>query len=148
MDSESKDSSWIGEGLRFRCTGCGRCCTGSPGYVFLSPSDITRLAAHLQIGQKEFMRRYTRLVHGEVALLDEPRSDHCIFLKDRACSAYEARPTQCRTYPWWIHNISSREAWEETAKECEGINHPDAPLVPAEEIEAQCHIYLANVTER
>ena len=139
--------SWMGEGLRFKCTGCGKCCTGSPGYVYLSPTDIETLSTHLKISQKEFLRRYTRFVNGQSALLDAPRSDQCIFLKDKACSVYEARPVQCRTFPWWLHNIRSRAAWDGAAEECEGINHPDAPLVPAAEVERQCDAYVKNVNE-
>jgi Fe-S-cluster containining protein len=62
----------------------------------------------------------------------------CIFLMDdnkalapdgsdgvhqqRKCGVYEARPLQCRTWPFWPGNLASREAWEEAAGTCPGIN--------------------------
>ncbi|MCH7752933.1 MAG: YkgJ family cysteine cluster protein, partial [Planctomycetes bacterium] len=39
---------WYQDGLRFKCTGCGNCCTGSPGYVWVNQAEINALAAHLE----------------------------------------------------------------------------------------------------
>lgn len=139
---------WFKQGLRFKCTGCGKCCTGPSGYVFLSQTDFANLRDHLQLSDDEFAKRYTRLVDGQPALLDAPNTDACIFLKDNQCSVYHARPVQCRTFPWWIHSIRTPEDWAETAERCEGVNHPDAPLVPFVEIEAQCATYLDNLIEQ
>jgi hypothetical protein len=41
---------------------------------------------------------------------------------------------QCRAFPWWKDNLESRKQWEEAAKRCEGIDHPDAPLIPLSDI--------------
>ena len=38
---------WFKDGLRFTCTGCGDCCSGAPGFVWVSEEDIERLANHL-----------------------------------------------------------------------------------------------------
>ncbi len=139
---------WFKKGLRFKCTGCGHCCTGSPGYVFLSQSDFAAIADHLQLTHEEFSKRYIRIVDGQPALLDTPGTDACIFLKNNKCSVYNARPVQCRTFPWWIHSIRTPKDWAETAQRCEGINHPDAPVVPALEIETQCATYLDNLIDQ
>ncbi len=139
---------WFQKGLRFQCTGCGKCCTGSPGYVFLSPDDIERFSCHLQLPLETFIARYTRRVDDRLALIDAPHSDACIFLKNNQCSAYEARPVQCRTFPWWAQILSSKTAWLEAARGCEGINHPDAPLVPFVQIESQRATYLDNLIEQ
>lgn len=148
LDTVLEDTPWFAPGLHFQCTGCGKCCTGSPGYVFLSAPDLDRLATHFQMERTEFTKRYTRLVDGEYALLDRPGSGDCIFLKDKQCAVYEARPTQCKTFPWWIHNLRDPEDWEEASKHCEGINHPDAPLVPSVKIQEQCLTYLDNLLEQ
>ncbi len=139
---------WFKEGLRFSCTGCGKCCTGSPGYVYLSPSDLTMLAERFSLDEAEFAKKYTRVVDGQISLIDAPNSGDCVFLKNNQCSVYEARPIQCRTFPWWIHNLRGPEDWEEAGVRCEGINHPDARLVPAEEIAQQCMTYLDNLIEQ
>lgn len=147
MDTLTEAEPWFSDGLRFKCTGCGKCCTGSPGYVFLSLSDLDRFAEHFQITKDEFTRKYTRLVDGQYALLDRPLSGDCMFLKDNKCSVYEARPVQCRTYPWWIHNLRDENDWAEAAKHCEGIND-DAPIVPSLHIQEQCLTYLDNLADQ
>ena len=140
--------TWFKEGLRFQCTGCGKCCTGSPGYVFLSPSDLERLAIQSSLSIQEFADRYTQQVDDRIALIDRPNSDHCIFLINNQCSVYGARPEQCRTFPWWTQFLRDQKSWEEAAKRCEGINHPDAPVVPFVKIEEQHLSYLDNLLEQ
>ena len=113
---------WFKNGLSFSCTGCGNCCTGADGYVFLSRADVENLAASFEMPIPNFLRKYTRLVNGDVALLDRPGSGDCIFLKEKRCSVYEARPVQCKTFPWWIQNLRQPSDWQEAARHCEGIN--------------------------
>jgi Fe-S-cluster containining protein len=145
---ETEEKPWFDDGLRFKCTGCGKCCTGSPGYVFLSLRDLDVLSEHFGLSKEEFMRKYTRYVDGQYALLDRPNTYDCILLKDNKCSAYEARPIQCRTFPWWVHNLRDPKDWEEAGKHCEGINHPDAPFVPSLHIQEQCLTYLDNLLDQ
>ena len=145
---DSIETPWFDEGLRFKCTGCGKCCTGSPGYVYLSSGDLDKLAAHFQLEPEQFAQKYTRLVEGQYALLDRPGSGDCIFLENNQCSVYESRPVQCRTFPWWIHHLRDPNDWEEASTRCEGINHPDAPLVPSLHIQEQCLTYLDNLLEQ
>lgn len=150
MDTEvvAPPEPWFADGLRFQCTGCGKCCTGSPGYVYLSVQDLDRLAAHFALTPQQFAQQYTRFIDGQYALLDRPGSYDCQFLKNNQCTVYEARPTQCRTFPWWIHHLREPNDWEEAAKRCEGINHPDAPLVPSLHIQEQCLTYLDNLLDQ
>ena len=109
-------------------------CRGSSGFVFISRSDCLAMAEHLKISEIEFLDRYTRIVDSQICLLDAPQSDACIFLKDRKCSIYEARPVQCRTFPWWLHTLKSPKEWADAAKDCEGIDHPDASIVSGQKI--------------
>ena len=139
---------WFSKGLKFQCTGCGKCCTGSPGYVFLSHSDLQRLSAHFSLTPEEFKKTYTYQVDEKISLIDRPGSDHCVFLKDHQCSVYASRPEQCRTFPWWIYFLKDEKTWKEAEKHCEGINHPDAPTVPSLEIQKQCLTYLDNLLEQ
>lgn len=135
---------WADQGLRFKCTGCGKCCTGADGYVFLSESDLSRLAHHFEMTKEAFCKKYTRIVDERLVLLDQPNSD-CIFLKNKQCAVYKARPVQCQTFPWWVQNIRSPKAWAEAATHCEGINHPDAPLIQLAEIDKQTQKHSDNL---
>ena len=141
-------SSWFQKGLKFSCTGCGKCCTGSPGYVFLTQADLEKLAVHFNLSPAQFARKYCRFKEGKYALLENRKTYDCVFLRDNRCTVYEARPIQCRTYPWWVENLRDQNAWEEAAKHCEGIDHPDAPLIPALQIEEQCAISLDSLLEQ
>lgn len=137
QEEDTRTEPWYKEGVRFKCTGCGKCCSGSPGYVFLTDQDIQNLITHLNISKEEFIRKYTKVFYDRLSLRDDTPNYGCIFLKEgKHCSVYQARPLQCRTYPFWPMNLSSKDQWDDESKRCEGIDHPDAPLVPQEDIEA------------
>jgi len=133
-------SEWYENGLRFECTQCGRCCTGPPGFVAFTDEEGDAMAAALGLSRAEFDERFVRTVRG-IRSLTERRTEHgydCVFL-DRdtvpgraLCRVYEARPTQCRTWPFWGENLASPRAWRRAARDCPGMNH--GPLVPVEEI--------------
>lgn len=132
-------SPWYAKGLSFQCTGCGHCCTGAPGYVWLTDEEITALASHLNLSREEFLHAHTRSVEGRISLNEDPGHYDCTFLKENQCTVYEVRPQQCRTFPWWGENLASPKAWRQASRECEGICS-QAPTVSFEEIEAQHQI--------
>ena len=126
-------------GLRFECTGCGDCCR-KPGPVFFPGPELERAAQALELSLREFRRRYrvTR-VDGVTAI--DPGNVPCPFLlEDGRCRIYEARPTQCRTFPFWPEVAITERSWRKAAKDCEGIGrgpvHP--PQVIATHL-AACH---------
>ncbi len=53
--------------------------------------------------------------------LKEKSNFDCIFWKE-GCPVYAARPLQCRTFPFWASVVANKDAWDETAKECPGMN--------------------------
>lgn len=138
---------WYDQGLKFTCTQCGNCCTGGPGYVWISDEEIDRLAQFLQITPGEVRSRHCRKV-GRRWTLNERRTREgnydCIFLKDidaptspankelapgqtiplrrRGCSIYPVRPLQCRTWPFWGSNLGSEESWDYAGKKCPGLD--------------------------
>lgn len=132
----SKDP-WYKEGLYFGCEACGRCCGGGPGYVWVTQDEIDRLATKLGLSPVLFEQAFAYTVRGRKRSLREYPNGDCVLLdeKTRGCKAYEDRPMQCKTWPFWRQNIDSKKSWEMTAKYCPGCNQ--GRLYTLEEIEEQ-----------
>lgn len=128
-------SSWYHKGVRFQCQGSGNCCVsrGEYGFVFLTLKDRQRLARHLKMSTASFTRKYCDRYYGAWHLKEEVDRPECIFLKGHRCQVYAARPTQCRTWPFWPE-VMSAKAWKsEVVAFCPGVGK--GPLIPREEIE-------------
>ncbi len=69
---------WYEDGLRFQCLGCGQCCTGEPGYVWVDDAEIAALAAALNVDVDQFERSYVRRVGKKKSLVELPGGD-CVF---------------------------------------------------------------------
>ena len=112
---------WYHAGLRFRCTQCGDCCTGAPGYVWVNKQEVAALADHLEMEVDEFERQYVRRIGIRKSLKEFPNGD-CVFLdgESRGCNVYDHRPRQCRTWPFWDSNLRTPEAWEQACEVCPG----------------------------
>ncbi len=113
------------KGLQFSCeTGCNYCCSCEPGYVFLSQEDLDRLCSFTQMSEQQFLSTYCRKVRiGSCIMisLKERENYDCIFLTKQGCSVYEARPKQCRTYPFWSSVMENEASWEAEKHACPGI---------------------------
>ncbi len=127
---------WYQAGLRFRCTGCGQCCTGAPGYVWVNKAEIAALAHAIGIGVAQFEARYVRLVGIRKSLVEFSNGD-CVFFDNRArrCTVYEVRPRQCRTWPFWASNLRTPQSWEDIADRCPGTHR--GPVVTLAAIQAR-----------
>ena len=120
-------------GLEFKCTGCGDCCSGQPGFVWMDEPQIDRLAAHMGLSRDAFGRRYLRRVGENISLIEHAvTGDCCFFERGKGCTVYEARPTQCRTYPFWPEVIATRETWRGEAGRCEGVREGGRLFTPEE----------------
>ncbi len=138
-----QEAPWYKEGLKFKCTGCGQCCTGSPGYVWVTEEEIQEMAAYLSLSVKDFCMRFIRKCGQRFALVEKRKTYDCIFLKDNKCTVYPVRPTMCQTFPFWPEYLTSKESWQEAGKRCEGVCE-SAQIVPFEEIETQKLIQLGG----
>ena len=128
-----KGEPWYRDGLRFECTMCGNCCTGPEGAVYFSPDEGKAMAAKVGLPLEEFLQRFSRRLGSQRSLREKVTDfgNDCVFL-DRdsrpgkaICQLYKARPSQCRTWPWWRENLESPEAWEGTRKRtpCPGMGN-------------------------
>jgi uncharacterized protein len=115
------DLPWYKDGLRFTCTQCGDCCTGAPGHVWVNSEEITALAKLLQLDVEQFEDQFVRRVGARKSLKEFPGGD-CVFFdgRTRKCTVYDARPAQCRTWPFWDSNLKSPADWKHTCSVCPG----------------------------
>ncbi|TYZ66012.1 hypothetical protein PybrP1_004470 [[Pythium] brassicae (nom. inval.)] len=127
--------------FQFKCTACGKCCTGRGGRVRVNEREVAAIASELRLSSTQVEARYLRRLpdaadqsvsdsDGETQQIQQwtlrqtPEDSQCVFLDDTKCSIYKARPTQCRTFPWWPQNLISDYDWQLAAQDCEGITLP------------------------
>ncbi len=128
------EQPWYQAGLNFTCSQCGDCCTGAPGVVWVSDEEIAAIAAELDVPVGEIRLMHTRQVRGRTTLREYANGD-CTFFdpQTRGCKVYRARPTQCRTWPFWRSNLESPETWSQVQAVCPGSR--GGAFVSLEEIE-------------
>jgi uncharacterized protein len=130
-----KAPPWYAEGLRFECQSCGRCCGGGPGYVWVDEADLREIASRLGQDAEEFRRAYVRNLWRGMSLREKSNYD-CVLLDGSGrCTAYEARPVQCRNWPFWPSNLRDPSDWMEASERCPGIGI--GPLFSFEYIETR-----------
>jgi len=101
--------------------------------VWVTQDEIARMAEGLGLGVDEFVRLHVRRVGLRRSLKELPGGD-CVLWggADRGCLVHGARPTQCRTFPFWKQHLKSRRTWDELAATCPGIGR--GPLHSAKDI--------------
>jgi len=113
------------EKISFNCTGCGKCCQGKPGHVWLLEEDLKNISVFLGMTKDEFISKHTRFIeeYNRFSLKEiEKENWRCEFLSpadSKTCTIYKHRPTQCRTYPYWPRVMSSSALWKQEAAACE-----------------------------
>ena len=135
-------AAWYADGVQFTCTQCGNCCAGPPGFVWINDDEISRLAELFGLTPQQAADQFCRDLGGRWSLRERRnlRGEYeCILLRTeqdgrRVCGAYSARPSQCRTFPFWSGNLESKAAWDEIARRCPGMNQ--GRHFSAEEIES------------
>jgi Fe-S-cluster containining protein len=152
---------WWEEGLPFTCTGCGKCCQND-GEVWFNTDEFYDLSLLLDKAFEDTINEYMETISfGWLKAknkISNDGHDSCVFLgpDGKTCTVYKARPTQCRTYPYWPDLLVNKSTWDAEAvvpdmmvgkhwtKEgggCEGINHPDALIIPKTVISRNQDLY-------
>ena len=111
------------KGIKFKCQGSANCCIsrGNHGYVFLSQKDLLRLSIYFKVTKKYFKKKFCQTTDDYLHLKEIKKNGECIFLNKKKCSVYSARPTQCRTWPFWPENMNSKIWNKEILNFCPGI---------------------------
>lgn len=117
--------------MKFQCQeSCGgKCCKpmwdGKSGYVYLTKNDRIRLSAFLGQPISEFAEllrfaftRFTKIESTQWVL--KSGGKQCRFLQDGKCTVYEAKPTQCSSFPFWPE-LMVNESYKELKAYCPGI---------------------------
>lgn len=105
------------------CETCeGRCCTGESGYIYVTMNEITAIAELLNMDVNDFAIKYLFKKGYKYSIKENQFGDsyECVFYdrKTNGCKIYEARPVQCRTFPFWDY---FKTRVEEVKDECPGI---------------------------
>ena len=81
------------------CQRCTACCRWL-GQVRLTDAEITRIAAHLDLSETDFVARHTRVRPDRrgLSLLEKPNGE-CEFLVGNDCAIQPVKPQQCREFP-------------------------------------------------
>lgn len=134
------DYTWYRKGLSFECVQCGNCCSGEPGYVWVSETEHRKIAKALGMRDGKLPPEYIRRVGFRYSLTEQGNGD-CIFLERNGqtvgCQIYDVRPLQCRTWPFWSCNLKSPEHWAVAATMCPGMDQ--GKFYDAGRIDEICH---------
>ena len=105
------------------CSTCkGKCCTGESGYIYVTKAEIENISEHLCLDIKDFMQQYLfkKSYKYSIKEIKFGESHECIFYdrESNGCKIYEARPLQCKTFPFWDYY---KTRVEELKLECPGV---------------------------
>jgi hypothetical protein len=79
------------------CTKCANCCRTMD--VVVSGTEMTRIAAHLDMRLEDVLRLYTVFDPHTRERTLAGRDGACVFLDNNLCMIYEVRPKTCRDFP-------------------------------------------------
>jgi Fe-S-cluster containining protein len=134
---QKDEAWWAKEGIRFQCQGSSQCCLsrGEYGFVYLTKEDRQRFADYFKEPLAAWTKKNCDRTQGFWHLKEDRQREECMYLKGKACSVYEARPTQCRTWPFWPEVMNAKTWNKEVKSFCPGVGK--GALVPPAEIQKQ-----------
>ncbi len=105
------------------CATCqGKCCSGESGYIYVTKKEIESISKLLELDVNIFVRDYLFKKGYKYSIKEIKFNDshECIFYdrESNGCTIYDARPTQCKTFPFWDYY---KTRVDELKLECPGI---------------------------
>jgi Fe-S-cluster containining protein len=115
---------------KFKCVKCGICCTQIPEDVPIFYKDAERIAFHLNLDIKRFLKEYCKLKLHEI-ISDKNKTivpllyikiinGSCVFYKN-GCSIHSVKPYFCKTAPNISLLFQDDNAIKFFKKRCEGF---------------------------
>ena len=105
------------------CSTCqGRCCSGESGYIYVKKDEIEQISELLNLDIKEFVQKYLFKKGYKYSIKENKfgESYECVFYnrESNGCNIYDARPLQCRTFPFWDYY---KTRVDDLKLECPGV---------------------------
>ena len=112
---------WEKEPLRFECqSDCFKCCA-KPGIVYFDQAAIKSAARITKISPERFKKDFLKL-YNDQWIHEVEDGNPCAFLTNEGCSIHFGKPIQCRSYPFWNENMTSKSMWKLVGSFCPGID--------------------------
>ena len=126
---------WYSDGIQFECQGSGQCCVshGEYGFVYVTQKDRRAMAKLRGLPTREFTKQFCVKEEGVFRLIDGA-DNACVFLKNKRCTVYSARPAQCKTWPFWPETMTPKAWARDVAAFCPGVGK--GRIWPKTEIDA------------
>ncbi len=126
---------WYSDGIQFECQGSGQCCVshGEYGFVYVTQKDRRAMAKLRGLPTREFTKQFCVKEEGVFRLIDGA-DNACVFLKNKRCTVYSARPAQCKTWPFWPETMTPKAWARDVAAFCPGVGK--GRIWPQTEIDA------------
>ena len=103
----------------------------------MTPEDVSHASKILNISMSELIQTYaSHTIQDTTAngnkdpwIRVKDKDGGCVFLDHdtNQCRIYEARPVQCRTYPFWPDLMASPSAWNEECRRMDDDTTSDLP---------------------
>lgn len=91
----------------FECLHSGKCCEKVYTQINLTAGDVVRLAKFLDWRAEDFVSKgiiglKPFLISDNIVEVELGLTIPCKFRENKKCAVYEARPLNCRLFPYWI----------------------------------------------
>lgn len=92
----------------FKCRNCGKCCNAFYAQINITIGDLIRISGFLEKPISYILRNFIGI--NPFGDPEKPTKFSyelginmpCLLRKNERCSVYEARPLNCRLFPYWI----------------------------------------------